>query len=83
MRNICVIGTGYVGLVTGVCFADLGNTVFCLDINETRINELNQGILPIYEPGLEEIVERNIKANRLFFTMGKRICSMFDVRRKR
>jgi len=68
MRNICVIGTGYVGLVTGVCFADLGNTVFCLDINETRINELNQGILPIYEPGLEEIVERNIKANRLFFT---------------
>jgi len=68
MSNICVIGTGYVGLVTGVCFADLGNSVYCLDINEDRINKLNQGIMPIYEPGLEEIVDRNIKAKRLFFT---------------
>jgi UDPglucose 6-dehydrogenase len=68
MSNICVIGTGYVGLVTGVCFADLGNQVYCLDINKERIDKLNQGIMPIYEPGLEEIVERNIKAKRLFFT---------------
>ncbi|BBB47935.1 UDP-glucose dehydrogenase family protein [Pelolinea submarina] len=68
MSNICVIGTGYVGLVTGVCFADLGNQVFCLDINKDRIDKLNQGIMPIYEPGLEEIVERNIKSKRLFFT---------------
>ena len=68
MSNICVIGTGYVGLVTGVCFADLGNEVQCLDINKERIDKLNQGIMPIYEPGLEEIVERNIKAKRLFFT---------------
>ncbi len=68
MSNICVIGTGYVGLVTGVCFADLGNEVQCLDINKDRIDKLNQGIMPIYEPGLEEIVERNIKAKRLFFT---------------
>jgi UDPglucose 6-dehydrogenase len=68
MSNICVIGTGYVGLVTGVCFADLGNQVFCLDINKDRINKLNQGVMPIYEPGLEEIVERNIKAKRLLFT---------------
>jgi UDPglucose 6-dehydrogenase len=68
MSNICVIGTGYVGLVTGVCFADLGNQVHCLDINKDRINKLNQGVMPIYEPGLEEIVERNIKAKRLSFT---------------
>lgn len=68
MSNICVIGTGYVGLVTGVCFADLGNTVYCLDINETRIKNLKSGMMPIYEPGLEEIVERNIAAERLFFT---------------
>lgn len=68
MSNICVIGTGYVGLVTGVCFADMGNTVFCLDIDKERIANLNKGIMPIYEPGLEEIIERNTQANRLHFT---------------
>lgn len=68
MSNICVIGTGYVGLVTGVCFADLGNQVHCLDISHDRIDKLNQGIMPIFEPGLEEIVERNVKARRLVFT---------------
>lgn len=66
--KICVVGTGYVGLVTGVCFADLGNAVHCLDINEERINKLNQGIMPIYEPGLKEIVSRNVDAGRLVFT---------------
>ena len=68
MSDICVIGTGYVGLVTGACFADLGNQVFCLDINEDRISKLRRNIMPIYEPGLEEIVERNVKSQRFFFT---------------
>src|SRR5512143_3708170 len=68
MKNITVIGVGYVGLVTGTCLADLGHRVVCLDVNEERIVNLNQGVLPIYEPGLEEVVHRNINAGRLSFT---------------
>lgn len=68
MKNITVIGVGYVGLVTGACFSDLGNKVTALDISEERIANLQKGILPIYEPGLNEVVERNVKAGRLLFT---------------
>src|SRR5574341_35871 len=68
MRNVCVVGVGYVGLVTGTCFADLGNRVVALDISEERIENLKRGIMPIYEPGLEEMVRRNMSAGRLSFT---------------
>ena len=66
--KLCIIGTGYVGLVTGVCFADNGNTVYCVDKDKSKINVLNKGTIPIHEPGLEEILKRNYKKKKLFFT---------------
>jgi len=68
MRRITVLGVGYVGLVTGSCFADLGNQVICLDVIPEKIEKLKRGELPIYEPGLEEMVQRNAAAGRLTFT---------------
>jgi UDPglucose 6-dehydrogenase len=68
MRRICVIGVGYVGLVTGTCFADLGHQVTCIDVDEPKIEKLRNGIMPIYEPGLEEMVRRNAQMGRLAFT---------------
>ena len=66
--NITVIGTGYVGLVSGACFADFGNDVLCLDLDAKKIDTLNAGGIPIYEPGLEQLVARNREAGRLRFT---------------
>src|SRR5215470_15193351 len=67
--NIAVVGTGYVGLVSGTCFAESGNEVICVDIDRSRIELLQSGGIPIYEPGLQELVRRNIKEGRLTFTM--------------
>lgn len=72
MATICVIGTGSVGLVTGTCLADMGNQVTCVDIVQEKIDRLRLGLLPIYEPGLEELVERNAHAGRLRFTTSYR-----------
>ncbi len=70
--NITMVGTGYVGLVTGTCLANTGNTVTCLDIDQGKIDKLNNGISPIYEPGLDELIKRNVKARRLNFTTDKK-----------
>ncbi len=72
MRQISVIGVGYVGLVTAACFSDLGNKVSALDISEEKVKSLKNGVMPIYEPGLKELVLRNVEAGRLSFTTSYR-----------
>jgi len=66
--NICVVGTGYVGLVTGACLAESGNNVICVDIDEVKIRSLSQGIVPFFEPGLDDLVQKNLKEGRLHLT---------------
>ncbi|MFT5185504.1 MAG: UDPglucose 6-dehydrogenase, partial [Flavobacteriales bacterium] len=66
--NIAVIGTGYVGLVTGTCFAETGNTVVCVDIDKEKVTKMRNGEVPIYEPHLDVLFQRNIKQNRISFT---------------
>ncbi len=79
--KICMIGSGYVGLVSGSCFSDLGNDVICVDKNLNKINNLKNGIIPIYEPGLKELILRNVKQKRLNFStdLSKSIQKLFNV----
>ncbi len=66
--RVAMIGTGYVGLVSGACFADFGHVVTCVDKDASKIEKLEAGIMPIFEPGLDSLVEKNVKEERLFFT---------------
>ena len=79
--NIAVIGSGYVGLVVGTCLSDLGNNVIGVDIDKTKVDNLNKGIVPIYEPGLTDMLTRNLKEKRIIFTtdIKEAIHCLFDL----
>src|SRR3990167_1848276 len=78
--KLALFGTGYIGVVTGTCFAELGNDVICVDVDQKKIENLQQGIIPIYEPGLEEIVKRNHQEGRLRFTVdAARVIQVSDI----
>ena len=79
MLKVTMLGTGYVGLVSGTCFAELGHQVTCLDIDPKKIDLLKSGESPIYEPGLSDLLKRNIEAERLQFTLDKKSISGADL----
>jgi len=89
--NIAIVGTGYVGLVSGACFADTGASVTCVDVDAEKIERIKRGEIPIYEPGLDELVLKNVKAGRLRFTTSlesglnepKNIFSKSNIKKKR
>ena len=78
MRKITVIGTGYVGIVSGAGISDFGNKVVCVDILKDKIQSLKNGNVPIYEPGLDDLIERNVKANRLYFSTNSKLLKIYS-----
>ncbi len=77
--KLCMIGTGYVGLVSGTCFADIGNQVICVDKDKNKIDKLNSGISPIYEPGLDELIKKTILLNVYFLPQTLKMLLIYQI----